>query len=69
MDDEAPKDHGGSIRPHDDGGDVPPVSPGRSTRNRPTDDELLDAACEVIAEVGAERATMTASPSAAGPPG
>ncbi|MEO9326407.1 TetR/AcrR family transcriptional regulator [Gordonia aurantiaca] len=33
---------------------------GRSTRNRPSDDELLDAACEVIAEVGAERATMTA---------
>ncbi len=60
MDDEAPKDHGGSVRPHDHGGDVPPLSPGRSTRNRPTDDELLDAACEVIAEVGAERATMTA---------
>lgn len=30
----------------------------RSTRNRPTDDELLDAASAVIAEVGAERATM-----------
>ncbi|WP_238418954.1 TetR/AcrR family transcriptional regulator [Gordonia sp. 'Campus'] len=34
--------------------------PARSTRNRPTDDELLDAACAVIAEVGAERTTMTA---------
>ncbi|MDV7101181.1 TetR/AcrR family transcriptional regulator [Gordonia amicalis] len=33
--------------------------PARSTRNRPTDEELLDAACEVIAEVGADRATMT----------
>jgi len=32
----------------------------RSTRNRPSDDDLLDAACAVIAEVGAERATMTA---------
>ncbi|MCH5644582.1 MULTISPECIES: TetR/AcrR family transcriptional regulator [unclassified Gordonia (in: high G+C Gram-positive bacteria)] len=32
--------------------------PHRSTRNRPTDDELLDAACGVIAEVGAERSTM-----------
>jgi AcrR family transcriptional regulator len=30
----------------------------RSTRNRPTDDELLDAALSVIADVGAERATM-----------
>ncbi|GAB83863.1 TetR/AcrR family transcriptional regulator [Gordonia rubripertincta] len=34
--------------------------PARSTRNRPTDEQLLDAACEVIAEVGADRATMTA---------
>lgn len=34
--------------------------PARNTRNRPTDDELLDAACAVIAEVGAERTTMTA---------
>lgn len=32
--------------------------PLRNTRNRPTDDQLLDAACAVIAEVGAERATM-----------
>lgn len=31
---------------------------GRSTRSRPTDDELLDAALSVIAEVGADRATM-----------
>ncbi|NDZ97597.1 TetR/AcrR family transcriptional regulator [Streptomyces sp. SID6673] len=31
---------------------------GRSTRNRPTDKELLDAARSVIAEVGAERSTM-----------
>ncbi|MCZ4549966.1 TetR/AcrR family transcriptional regulator [Gordonia rubripertincta] len=30
----------------------------RSTRNRPTDDELLDAALSVIADVGAQRATM-----------
>ncbi|TCJ97380.1 TetR/AcrR family transcriptional regulator [Nocardia alba] len=30
----------------------------RSTRNRPTDDGLLDAACAVIAEVGVDRATM-----------
>ena len=30
----------------------------RSTRNRPTDSELLDAALSVIADVGAERATM-----------
>ncbi|GAB89244.1 TetR/AcrR family transcriptional regulator [Gordonia rhizosphera] len=30
----------------------------RNTRNRPTDDELLDAATSVIAEVGVERATM-----------
>lgn len=29
-----------------------------STRNRPTDDQLLNAASSVIAEVGAERATM-----------
>lgn len=36
------------------------VSPktGRSTRNRPTDEELLDAALSVIADVGASRATM-----------
>ena len=34
--------------------------PARSPRNRPTDEQLLDAACEVIAEVGADRATMTA---------
>ncbi|MET7773238.1 helix-turn-helix domain-containing protein [Nocardia sp. NPDC005366] len=32
----------------------------RSTRNRPTDTELLDAACAVIAEVGVDRATMDA---------
>jgi AcrR family transcriptional regulator len=31
---------------------------GRSTRNRPTDDQLLDAARAVIAEVGVERSTM-----------
>ncbi|AZG47534.1 TetR/AcrR family transcriptional regulator [Gordonia insulae] len=31
---------------------------GRSTRNRPTDDQLLDAARAVIAEVGAQRSTM-----------
>ncbi|MEV6656033.1 TetR/AcrR family transcriptional regulator [Nocardia fluminea] len=30
----------------------------RSTRNRPTDAGLLDAACAVIAEVGVDRATM-----------
>lgn len=30
----------------------------RSTRNRPTDTELLDAACAVMAEVGVDRATM-----------
>jgi len=30
----------------------------RSTRNRPTDNELLDAACAVIAEVGVDRTTM-----------
>ncbi|MFW0787776.1 TetR/AcrR family transcriptional regulator [Gordonia sp. CPCC 206044] len=30
----------------------------RSTRNRPTDDDLLDAARAVIAEVGVERSTM-----------
>ncbi|WP_216908442.1 TetR/AcrR family transcriptional regulator [Nocardia noduli] len=30
----------------------------RSTRNRPTDNELLDAACAVIAEVGVARTTM-----------
>ncbi|MEU8899187.1 TetR/AcrR family transcriptional regulator [Nocardia sp. NPDC048505] len=30
----------------------------RSTRNRPTDTELLDAACAVLAEVGVARATM-----------
>ena len=29
-----------------------------STRNRPTDEQLLDAALEVIAEVGTRRATM-----------
>lgn len=29
-----------------------------STRNRPTDEQLLTAACAVIAEVGTERATM-----------
>ncbi|GAC67520.1 TetR/AcrR family transcriptional regulator [Gordonia soli] len=32
--------------------------PARSTRNRPTDSQLLDAARSVIADVGAERATM-----------
>ncbi|WP_040801588.1 TetR/AcrR family transcriptional regulator [Nocardia higoensis] len=30
----------------------------RSTRNRPTDTELLDAACAVMAEIGVDRATM-----------
>ncbi|MFC8527261.1 TetR/AcrR family transcriptional regulator [Nocardia sp. NPDC057227] len=30
----------------------------RSTRNRPTDAQLLDAACAVMAEVGVDRATM-----------
>ncbi|MDL9938377.1 TetR/AcrR family transcriptional regulator [Gordonia sp. ABSL1-1] len=30
----------------------------RSTRHRPTDDELLDAACAVIADVGSDRSTM-----------
>ncbi|MCG7635423.1 TetR/AcrR family transcriptional regulator [Gordonia McavH-238-E] len=40
--------------------DADTARPPRNTRNRPTDDELLDAACAVIAEVGAERATMTA---------
>lgn len=30
----------------------------RSTRNRPSDSVLLDAACAVIAEVGVDRATM-----------
>ncbi|MFF0818550.1 TetR/AcrR family transcriptional regulator [Rhodococcus sp. NPDC003318] len=39
-------------------GSSPNRTPVRSTRNRPTDDELLDAARTVIAEVGAERATM-----------
>jgi AcrR family transcriptional regulator len=32
----------------------------RSTRNRPTDTQLLDAACAVMAEVGVDRATMDA---------
>lgn len=32
----------------------------RSTRNRPTDEQLLDAALQVVVEVGAERATMDA---------
>lgn len=32
----------------------------RSTRNRPTDTELLDAACAVMAEIGVDRATMDA---------
>ncbi|WP_054814752.1 TetR/AcrR family transcriptional regulator [Nocardia arizonensis] len=35
-----------------------PASTRRSTRNRPTDTELLDAACAVMAEVGVDRATM-----------
>lgn len=36
-----------------------PDRPARaSTRNRPTDEELLTAACSVIVEVGDERATM-----------
>lgn len=30
----------------------------RSTRNRPTDTQLLDAACAVMAEIGVDRATM-----------
>lgn len=34
------------------------AAPRRSTRNRPTDTELLDAACAVIAEVGVDRVTM-----------
>ncbi|WP_024804985.1 TetR/AcrR family transcriptional regulator [Nocardia sp. BMG51109] len=40
---------------HRDRGGAPPR---RSTRNRPTDTQLLDAACAVMAEVGVDRATM-----------
>ncbi|APE34774.1 TetR family transcriptional regulator [Nocardia mangyaensis] len=41
---------------HSDRRDKAPAR--RSTRNRPTDTGLLDAACAVIAEVGVDRATM-----------